>query len=151
MLLSPTSHPRILLLHLSPGHGRTLGDALTARGAKPIVGRSLDPARVASAKPDVVLIDVDAVHRNVVAVVAELAETVPGCAVVLLADHPDPTAVEEAVLAGAAGYLSKQLEVDALCRAVYGTAHGELAVPRSATSTLLDQLRDLPDDDASLL
>jgi hypothetical protein len=34
---------------------------------------------------------------------------------------------------------------------VYGTAHGELAVPRSATSTLLDQLRDLPDDDASLL
>lgn len=146
MLLSPPSHPRILLLRLDPSHGRTLGDALAARGAKPIVSRSLSPARVASAEPDVVLVDLDAVKRPAAAVAADLADAVPGCAVVLLSGHPDPAGVEEAVLAGAAGYLSKELELDALCRAVWGAARGELAVPRRAASALLDQLRDLPDD-----
>ncbi len=136
---------------MDPRQGRTLGDALSARGAEPIVGRSLNPARVASSEPDVVLVDVDAVSRDVTALAADLADGVPGCAVVLLADQPDPACVHEAVLAGAAGFLDKSLDVDALCRAVYGAAQGELAVPRSEASAFLDALRDLPSDDASLL
>jgi DNA-binding NarL/FixJ family response regulator len=146
MLLSPPSHPRILMLRLDARRGRTLGDALAARGARTIVGRSLSPARVASAEPDVVLVDLDAVNRPAATIAADLTEAVPGCAVVLLADRPDPAGVEEAVLAGAAGYLSKRLDVEALCRAVWGAARGELAVPRGAATALLDQLRDLPDD-----
>jgi DNA-binding NarL/FixJ family response regulator len=147
MLLSAPSHPRILLLRMDPIEGRTLGDALSAQGAEPIVGRSLNPARVASNAPDVVVVDVDAVERDATTIVADLAGGVPGCAVVLLADSADPARVEEAVLAGAAGYLSKTLDVDALCRAVCGAARGELAAPRSVAASLVDRLHELPGDD----
>lgn len=146
MILSPTSRPRVLLLRMDPSWGRTLGDALSACGAEPILGRSLNRARVTSMEPDVVLVDVDAVQRDPIDIAADLADGVPGCAIVLLADHPDPAGVEEAVLAGAAGYLSKDLGTEALCRAVCGAARGELAVPRATVAALVDQLRDLPDD-----
>jgi DNA-binding NarL/FixJ family response regulator len=132
---------------MDPRQGRTLGDALSEHGAEPILGRSLNPARVASNSPDVVLVDVDAVERDATTIAADLAGSVPGCAVVLLADRPDPAVVEKAVLAGAAGYLCKTLDVHALCRAVCGAARGELAVPRAAAHALLDQLRELPGDE----
>src|SRR3954464_15697651 len=73
--------------------------------------------------PDVVLLDcpdaVRALH--------------PYAPVVVLACHEDPDEAVRALAAGASGYLSKDLELDALPRAIAAVAAGEAAVsPRAA-------------------
>ena len=74
--------------------------------------------------PDVVLLDrpdaVRALH--------------PYAPVVVLACHADPDEAVRALVAGASGYLSKDLELDALPRAVAAVAAGEAAVSRRLTS-----------------
>jgi DNA-binding NarL/FixJ family response regulator len=84
--------------------------------------------------PDVVLLDrPDAVRR-----------IHPHARVVVLACHEDPDEAVRALAAGASGYLSKDLELDALPRAVAAVAAGEAAVSRRLTSHLVEHYREQP-------
>jgi DNA-binding NarL/FixJ family response regulator len=84
--------------------------------------------------PDVVLLDrpdaVRALH--------------PYAPVVVLACHEDPDEAVRALAAGASGYLSTDLELDALPRAVAAVAAGEAAVSRRLTSHLVECFREQP-------
>jgi DNA-binding NarL/FixJ family response regulator len=98
------------------------------RSGAEAVGRVLQHA------PDVVLLDcpdaVRALH--------------PYAPVVVLACHEDPDEAVRALAAGASGYLSKDLELEALPRAVAAVAAGEAAVSRRLTSHLVERFRELP-------
>jgi DNA-binding NarL/FixJ family response regulator len=84
--------------------------------------------------PDVVLLDnPDAVRR-----------IHPHARVVVLACDEDPDAAVRALAAGASGYLSKELELDALPRAVAAVAAGEAAVSRRLTRHLVEHYREQP-------
>jgi DNA-binding NarL/FixJ family response regulator len=84
--------------------------------------------------PDVVLLDrPDAVRRIHI-----------HARVVVLACDEDPDAAVRALAAGASGYLSKDLELDALPRAVAAVAAGEAAVSRRLTRHLVEQFREQP-------
>ena len=50
--------------------------------------------------------------------------------------------------AGASGFLNKDLNIDALPRAVFGALQGEAAISRSMSTRLLEQLRRRPDTTA---
>jgi DNA-binding NarL/FixJ family response regulator len=84
--------------------------------------------------PDVVLLDradaVRAIH--------------PHAPVVVLACEEDEDAALRALTAGAAGYLSKDLELDALPRTLAAVAAGEAAVSRRLTGQLVERLREQP-------
>jgi DNA-binding NarL/FixJ family response regulator len=89
---------------------------------------------------DVVAIDVvDGRTPEVVA--ADCASALPGCPAVLLVEDPDEDVVVRAVLAGAAGLLSRELAPSALAAALLGAAAGEAAVPRSVQWALVARLR----------
>jgi DNA-binding NarL/FixJ family response regulator len=68
----------------------------------------------------------------------------PHAPVVVLACHEDPDEAVRALAAGASGYLSKDLELDALPRAVAAVAAGEAAVSRRLTSHLVECFREQP-------
>jgi DNA-binding NarL/FixJ family response regulator len=91
-------------------------------------------AHVLRHAPDVVLLDcpdaVRALH--------------PYAPVVVLACHEDPDEAVRALAAGASGYLSKDLELEALPRAVAAVAAGEAAVSRRLTSHLVEHYREQP-------
>ena len=84
--------------------------------------------------PDVVLLDrpdaVRALH--------------PYARVVVLACDEEPDEAMSALAAGASGYLSKDLELDALPRAIAAVAAGEAAVSRRLTSHLVECFREQP-------
>ena len=84
--------------------------------------------------PDVVLLD----RPDAVRVLHRYAP------VVVLACHEDPDEAVRALTAGASGYLSKDLELDALPRAIAAVAAGEAAVSRRLTSHLLECFREQP-------
>ena len=89
---------------------------------------------VARLAPDVVLLDgADAVR----AIIARA----PASRIVVLARDEDEHAARVALQAGASGYLSKDLDLDALPRALGAVVAGEAAVSRRLTLRLIEQLR----------
>jgi DNA-binding NarL/FixJ family response regulator len=81
-------------------------------------------------RPDVLLADIDLPGMNGLRLLRELAPRLPDTKFVMLTVSTDPDDVLEAVRLGAVGYLTKDLDADALLRAVRGVREGDLAMPR---------------------
>lgn len=88
---------------------------------------------------DVVLIDAEATGRGVRRLVRELADGDTRAVMVLSWDR-DGTQVREAILAGARGYLTKDMSAPAIGRAIDGTRRGELAMSRRMAAALVRDL-----------
>jgi NarL family two-component system response regulator LiaR len=110
------------------------------------------PGRVAAGRPDVVLVDVEPAGERAAELVAGLAGAHPGARVLVLTGSRDAARLVEAVLAGAAGWLTKDCapaELLAAVRAV-GRGHGwlspaDLGVLLPALRAALDPAGRRPD------
>jgi RNA polymerase sigma factor (sigma-70 family) len=71
----------------------------------------------------------------------QIADRLPGTAVVLLAQALDDDEMIAALRAGASGYLSREIEASRLVAAVRGVLLGELAIPRGMLPALVDEIR----------
>ena len=91
-------------------------------------------------RPDVAIVGTDLAGGGIDAVQA-IAEKAPGTKVVMLSPSPDGQELLAAVLAGAAGYLSKEISAERLPQALAGVLRGEVALPRRYTQHVLDELR----------
>jgi len=80
---------------------------------------------VAELMPDVVLLDVHLPDRSGLEVLTEMRERFPDVPVVVLSMADEPAYVEEAVRAGAAGYLLKTASGDELVNAIRSVFSGE--------------------------
>jgi DNA-binding NarL/FixJ family response regulator len=81
-------------------------------------------------RPDVLLADIDLPGMTGLGLLRELAPRLPDTKFVMLTVSTDPDDVLEAVRLGAVGYLTKDLDADALLRSVRGVRDGDLAMPR---------------------
>ena len=90
--------------------------------------------------PDVALIAVDLDGRGV-ETTRRLAALHPGVRIIVLSAEMNGEELLEAVLAGAAGYLAKDMSLDRLPYAIQGVLAGEVALPRAHADTLLAELR----------
>ena len=134
---------RVLILHMDAKATDALEHALAGLGAETIVDDRCATSVAEAVEPDVVVIDIDGAGRDAVRIASDFAGAVPGCAIILLTDDPEDDLVRDALLAGAAGVLRRNVSARALSRTVCGAAAGEAAVPRSAQALLLDQLRSM--------
>lgn len=91
-------------------------------------------------QPDVCLLDVH-IPGGGVAAAREIVATLPGSAVVMLTVSYDESDMFQALLAGACGYLLKDINPDRLPAALEGALNGEAALPRSMTARLIEELR----------
>src|SRR5262245_39855300 len=73
--------------------------------------------------------------------VARISSRVPETEVVLLTDSIDQNELLDPVHAGASGYLQKNLNPDALGRALHGVLRGEPAFPRSLLAPVVEEFR----------
>ncbi len=65
----------------------------------------------------------------------------PSLRVILLSSNPDGDELLEAVLAGATGYLAKDMSLERLPHTIRGVLAGEVALPRLHADRLLAELR----------
>lgn len=91
-------------------------------------------------RPDVALVSADLPDGGV-EVAQAIAESVPGTKVIVMSSRPDGQELLAAVLAGATGYLAKEISAERLPQALDGVLRGEVALPRRHTQHLLDALR----------
>ena len=95
-------------------------------------------------KPDVALIDVILEDGDGLEVAEAISREAPGTRVIVLSASEDETKALRALRAGARGYLRKDIELEALPRAIKGVMAGEAAVSRRLSMRVIDELRKAP-------
>ena len=91
----------------------------------------------AERRPDVVLMDLEMPVLDGIEATREIRDAHPDVAVVVLTSFSDRERILRALDAGAAGYLLKDAEPDALARAIEAAARGEAPLdPRAARALL---------------
>lgn len=93
--------------------------------------------QVALHSPDVVLLDIDLPGASGLGGLRRLREEFPSVPVVMLTMSDDPEYVEEAVRAGAVGYLVKNAPRDEVIKAVRAAAEGDAYIQAEVTRPLL--------------
>jgi DNA-binding NarL/FixJ family response regulator len=100
--------------------------------------------------PDVVLVDDELPGTDGAAGLPRLAAEIPDSELVVLAARFDRGSGVRAVLAGAAGYISRGVAPEALPRIVRGVMRGEAAIPRTLTRALIERHRMLARSEAGI-
>jgi DNA-binding NarL/FixJ family response regulator len=94
-------------------------------------------------RPDVVLVDIGlGPSSDGLQLVRELSPRLPGTTFIMLSASGSDADLLEAVMAGARGYLTKNVSPEALLRAVQSARRGELAMPRAMAARLVQRLAD---------
>jgi two-component system, NarL family, response regulator LiaR len=105
---------------------------------------------LARQRPDVVLVDDELPGIGGVAALPRLAAASPDSEVVVLAARFDRGSGVRAVLAGAAGYISRGIAAEALPRIIRGVMRGEAAIPRTLAMALIERHRMLARSQAGM-
>ncbi|WP_433234773.1 response regulator transcription factor [Actinomadura nitritigenes] len=129
-----------------------VGEAATAEHAL---------ARIPAARPDVAILDVRLPDGDGVEVCREIRSQMPELACLMLTSFDDEDALFEAVMAGAAGYVLKQIHGSDLVGAVRTVASGQSLLDPRSTARMLqrirarqekqDPLKDLTDQERHIL
>jgi two-component system, NarL family, response regulator LiaR len=103
-------------------------------------------------RPDVVVMDVVMPEMDGIVATRHIRKASPDQHVIVLtgAGEDDQELGLQALRAGASGFLSKDVEIDALPRALEGVRAGEAAISRKMTLTLIERLRETPNGSAGM-
>ncbi|MEV6156615.1 response regulator transcription factor [Nonomuraea sp. NPDC052129] len=99
-------------------------------------------ARIPALKPDVAVLDVRLPDGNGVDVCREARSRLPELACLMLTSYADDDALFEAVMAGAAGYVLKQIHGSDLVGAVRTVASGQSLLDPQTTAAMLQRPRE---------
>jgi DNA-binding NarL/FixJ family response regulator len=99
-------------------------------------------ARIPALRPDVAVLDVRLPDGDGVTVCREIRSKVPDIACLMLTSFGDDDALFDAIMAGAAGYVLKQIRGTDLVGAVRTVAAGESMLDPEAASKVMARMRD---------
>ena len=111
---------------------QVVGEARTGREALEVARKEL---------PDVVLMDVKMPDMDGLEATRRLKEERPRTAVVMLTMHDNPTYLRDAVRAGAAGYLLKDVSKDELLDAIRQVATGGAFIESQMLKGMLSEMK----------
>ena len=97
-------------------------------------------------QPDLVVMDVRLPDGSGIEACREIRAEMPATRVVMLTSYPDEEAVMSAIIAGASGYLLKQIRARDLVSALETVARGESLLDPAVTAQVLDRIRRIATD-----
>ena len=103
--------------------------------------------RVPPTRPDVAVLDVRLPGSSGIEVCRELRATMPGLCCLMLTSFADDDALFSAILAGASGYLLKQIRGPSCVSAVRRVAAGQSLIDPALTVGVMERLRGKPEDE----
>jgi DNA-binding NarL/FixJ family response regulator len=103
------------------------------------VAESLEQAR--RHEPDIVVMDVRLPDGSGIEACREIRAEMPATRVVMLTSYPDEEAVLSAIVAGASGYLLKQVRARDLVAALEAVGRGESLLDPAVTEKVLERIR----------
>jgi two-component system, NarL family, response regulator DevR len=125
---------------------RGLSDLLSATDDLIIVGEAATAGealrRIPAAAPDVALLDARLPDGNGIDVCREIRSSHENVRCLILTSYDDDEALFAAVMAGASGYLLKQIRGNSLVEGIRQVAAGRSLLDPGVTEKLLDRLRN---------
>ncbi len=106
--------------------------------------------RLPATHPDVAILDVRLPDGSGVEICREIRDSLPMTRVLMLTSYSDDEALFDAIMAGAAGYVLKEIRGTDLIDAVRQVAAGRSLLDPVATQRVLDRLRHQEKDDHQL-
>ncbi|MCZ7531495.1 MAG: response regulator transcription factor [Acidimicrobiia bacterium] len=156
--MSPTGEGttpiRVFLLDDHEVVRRGLREMLEADGHLDVVGEASTAAealsRIPPTRPDVAVLDVRLPDGNGVDVCREVRSSHPEIQCLILTSFSDDEALFQAIMAGAAGYVLKQVRGSDLVDAIRRVAAGQSLLDPAVTARVLERLRQPPEEDQRL-
>ena len=108
-------------------------------------------ARIPAARPDVAILDVRLPDASGIEVCREIRSSFPEIACVMLTSYADDEALFAAIMAGAAGYVLKQIRGTDLLDSIRRAGAGQSLLDPWVTKRVLEQLHDRPEEDPRLV
>jgi DNA-binding NarL/FixJ family response regulator len=141
---------RVFLLDDHEVVRRGVGDLLEAEPDLTVVGEAATAAealaRVPAVRPDVAVLDVRLPDGDGVTVCRELRSMLPDLRCLMLTSFADDDALFDAIMAGASGYVLKQIRGTDLVGAVRTVASGQSLLDPRTTAQVLDRMRAAAED-----
>jgi DNA-binding NarL/FixJ family response regulator len=106
--------------------------------------------RIPATNPDVAVLDVRLPDGSGVEVCRDVRSARPELACIMLTSYADDEALFEAIMAGAAGYVLKQVKGAELVDAIRRVAAGQSLLDPAVTARVLDRLRRGSEEDERL-
>ena len=110
------------------------------------VAESIDQARIH--QPDIVVMVVRLPDGSGVEACRAIRDELPATRVIMLTSFPDDEAVLSAIVAGASGYLLKQIRARDLVAALEAVGRGESLLDPAVTERVLERIRRIAAGDA---
>jgi two-component system response regulator DevR len=150
----PSDPIRVFLLDDHEVVRRGLRDLLESDGDIEIVGESGTAAeataRIPALRPDVAVLDARLPDGSGIDVCRDVRSVDPSIKALILTSYDDDEALFAAILAGASGYLLKQVRGNDLVDAVRRVAAGQSLIDPSLTARVLERLRNGPAEQPEL-
>ncbi|MBI2863752.1 MAG: response regulator transcription factor [Chloroflexi bacterium] len=122
-----------------------LRSLLDGRGTFRVVGEAASAAEAVSkaeqCDPDVVIMDIRLPDGSGIEACREIRARRPEAKVLMLTSYADDEAIFASILAGAAGYVLKQIRSQSLVEAIENVARGESLLDPAVTQRVLERLR----------
>jgi len=133
---------------------RGLRELLEGAGGIEVVGESglaqEASRRIPALKPDVALLDARLPDGSGIDVCREIRSVDPTIKALILTSYDDDEGLFSAIMAGAAGYVLKQVRGPDLIDSVRRVAAGQSMLDPAVTAQVLDRLRSGPQEDPAL-
>jgi DNA-binding NarL/FixJ family response regulator len=150
----PSAKIRVFLLDDHEVVRRGLRELLESEGDIEVVGESAlaeeATRRIPALRPDVAVLDARLPDGSGIDVCRDVRSRHPEIAALILTSYDDDEALFSAIMAGAAGYVLKQVRGNALVENVRRVAAGQSTLDPAVTRQVLDRLRRGPEDDPAL-
>ena len=91
--------------------------------------------------PDVVLMDVRLPDRSGIEACRDILAENPATRVIMLTSHADDDAALASILAGAQGFVLKEVSIEALTTSIRAVSQGETILDPTLTRTMVEKLR----------
>lgn len=133
---------------------RGLADLIALEPDMEVVGEASNTAdakhRIPAARPDVAVLDVRLPDGTGVEVCRDMRDVVPEMKSLMLTSYSDDEALFDAIMAGASGYVLKEIRGNDLVEAIRQVAAGKSLLDPVATQRVLQRLRDGNPEDERL-
>ena len=153
-MTTPDGTIRVFLMDDHEIVRRGLADLISLERDMEVVGEAGTAAealgRILATAPDVAVLDVQLGDGSGVEVCRDVRSARPDMACIMLTSFADDEALFQSIMAGAAGYVLKQIKGTDLVDAVRRAAAGESLLDPRATARVLERIRRGPEEDERL-
>jgi DNA-binding NarL/FixJ family response regulator len=100
-------------------------------------------AQIKSLSPDVVILDIQLPGQSGLEACREISKNFPNTKVVILTSYANQSFLQQAIRAGASGYVLKKVGSEELVRAIRAAHNGDNAFDAHTTSQMVARLKQL--------